>query len=98
MTQHNQQNSLFVCIYLCRAGELHFLQVHLSIANYVAPDVGQPAPLLEGERAEIAAAAESKVSDAPDALRNGHLLESAFRETLPSNNVQPGARLKDNLT
>ena len=36
-------------IYLRRAGELHFIQVHLSAANYLDPDVGKLTPLLEGE-------------------------------------------------
>ena len=75
-------------IYLGRAGELHFLQVHLSAANYVCSDVCQLAPLFESKRTKAAAKSKGKASDAPDALRNRYLPEIAVKEAAPADFLQ----------
>ena len=97
MTQHNQQNSPLVSVYLRRAGELHFLQVHLSAVNHVFSDVDQLASLLEGERTKVTTVSKGKVSDVPDAFRNKHFLESTVFETAVSDDLQLWVWLENNL-
>ena len=46
----------------------------------VFPNMGQLAPLLEGERAEVVTDPKGFIPNALDALRHGHFLESADRE------------------
>lgn len=88
---------LFFIVYLRRAGELHLVQAQHGPINDVLPNAGQLTPLFESERAEVTAILKSKVSDAPDALRNSYLLKTAARETLISDNFQLRALLEDNF-
>ena len=75
-------------VYPRRLGELHVLLAQLTVVNYVFPDVGQLAPLFERERTEAATVSKSKVSDAPDALRNRYLPEITVKEAAPADFLQ----------